>query len=322
MPIRDCIFACVVSVLATSVAPVCAQQYPAKPVKVVVPYSSGGGTDAMARVLASQLSGTTGATFFVENKGGADGTIGTDQVAKASNDGHTLLIVPGVSFVLNQLTFKSLPYSVLDDFEPVSMFARGPMVLLTSTSVPAESMAELVALLKAKPGKYSYAGTDPFTYLTTEMILQGTGTSMLHVPYKGGGPGLLAVVGGHTDVMISSLAPALPQIRAGKVKALAVTTKTRSASLPNVPTIAETAIPDFDMATWFGVLAPKGTPKSVVAYLNEAVNKAVEGPEVKKSLSTLGVDGVRTNPEQVSVVLRAELEKLRKVAKDTNLPMQ
>jgi len=188
--------------------------------------------------------------------------------------------------------------------------------------VPAESMAELVALLKAKPGKYSYAGTDPFTYLTTEMILQGTGTSMLHVPYKGGGPGLLAVVGGHTDVMISSLAPALPQIRAGKVKALAVTTKIRSASLPNVPTIAETAIPDFDMATWFGLLAPKGTPKSVVAYLNEAVNKAVEGPEVKKSLSTLGVDGVRTNPEQVSVVLRAELEKLRKVAKDTNLPMQ
>lgn len=196
------------------------------------------------------------------------------------------------------------------------------MVLLTSTSVPAESMAELVALLKAKPGKYSYAGTDPFTYLTTEMILQGTGTSMLHIPYKGGGPGLLAVVGGHTDVMISSLAPALPQIRAGKVKALAVTTKTRSASLPNVPTIAETAIPDFDMATWFGMLAPKGTPKPVVAYLNDAVNKAVEGPEVKKSLATLGVDGVRTNPEQVGVVLRAELDKLRKVAKDTNLPMQ
>jgi tripartite-type tricarboxylate transporter receptor subunit TctC len=276
----------------------------------------------MARVLANQLSGATGATFVVENKGGADGTIGADQVAKSPNDGHTVLIVPGVSFVLNQVTFKSLPYNVLDDFEPVSMFARGPMVLLASTSVPAESMAELVALLKANPRKYSYAGTDPFTYLTTEMILQGTGTSVLHVPYKGGGPGLLAVVGGHTDLMVSSLAPALPQIRAGKVKALAVTTKTRSPSLPNVPTIAETVIPDFDLATWFGMLAPKGTPKSVVAYLNDAVNKAVEGAEVKKSLGTLGVDGVRTNPEQVGVVLRAELDKFRKAAKDTNLPTQ
>ena len=322
MSARDCIFACMVFALGTSVAPVCAQQYPAKPVKVVVPYSSGGGTDAMARVLTNQLSGFTGASFFVDNKGGAEGTIGADQVAKAPNDGYTLLVVPGVSFVLNQVTFKSLPYSVLDDFEPVSMFASGPMVLLASTSVPADSMTEFVALLKAKPGKYSYAGTDPFTYLTTEMILHGTGTSMLHVPYKGGGPGLIAVVGGHTDVMISSLAPALPQIRAGKVKALAVTTKTRSASLPNVPTIAETVIPDFDMSTWFGMLAPKGTPKPVVAYLNDAVNKAVEGPEVRKSLTTLGVEVVRTNPEQVGVQLRSELDKLRKVAKATNLPMQ
>ena len=322
MSIRERILGCIVVVLGTIVTPVFAQQYPAKPVKVVVPYAPGGGTDAMARVLASQLSGATGATFVVENKAGADGTIGTDQVAKSPNDGHTVLIVPGVSFVLNQVTFKSLPYNVLDDFEPVSMFARGPMVLLASTSVPAESMAELVALLKANPRKYSYAGTDPFTYLTTEMILQGTGTSVLHVPYKGGGPGLLAVVGGHADLMVSSLAPALPQIRAGKVKALAVTTKTRSPSLPNVPTIAETVIPDFDLATWFGMLAPKGTPKSVVAYLNDAVNKAVEGAEVKKSLGTLGVDGVRTNPEQVAVVLRAELDKFRKAAKDTNLPTQ
>jgi tripartite-type tricarboxylate transporter receptor subunit TctC len=322
MSIRERILGCIVVVLGTIVTPIFAQQYPAKPVKVVVPYAPGGGTDAMARVLANQLSGATGATFVVENKGGADGTIGADQVAKSPNDGHTVLIVPGVSFVLNQVTFKSLPYNVLDDFEPVSMFARGPMVLLASTSVPAESMAELVALLKANPRKYSYAGTDPFTYLTTEMILQGTGTSVLHVPYKGGGPGLLAVVGGHTDLMVSSLAPALPQIRAGKVKALAVTTKTRSPSLPNVPTIAETVIPDFDLATWFGMLAPKGTPKSVVAYLNDAVNKAVEGAEVKKSLGTLGVDGVRTNPEQVGVVLRAELDKFRKAAKDTNLPTQ
>ena len=322
MSIRHCLFVCLVVALGAAVAPVCAQPYPAKPVRVIVPYAPGGGTDAMARVLTNQLSGISGASFFVENKGGADGTIGADQVAKAANDGYTLLVVPGVSFVLNQVTFKSLPYSVLDDFEPVSMFASGPMVLIASTAVPANSMTELVALLKAHPGKYSYAGSDPFTYLTTEMILLGTGTSMLHVPYKGGGPALIAVVGGHTDVMISSLAPALAQIRAGKVKALAITTKTRSATLPDVPTIAETVIADFDMATWFGMLAPKGTPKPVLAYLNDVINKAVEGPEVKKSLATLGVDVVRTNPEQVAVLLRAELDKLRKVAKATNLPTQ
>ena len=321
MSVRS-IFACIVLALGTSVAPVCAQQYPAKTVRVIVPSPPGGGTDAVARVLANHLSGVTGGSFIVENKSGAEQAIGTDQVAKAPNDGYTLLVVPGVSFVLNQVLFKSLPYNVLDDFEPVSMIARGPMVLLASTSLPADSMAELVALLKANPGKYSYAGSDPFTYLTTEMMLLETGTSMLHVPYKGAGPALTAIVGGHTDVMFSSFAPALPQIRAGKVKALAVTTKTRSATLPNVPTISETVIPDFEMATWFVMLAPKGTPKPVVAYLNDAVNKAVEGPEVGKTLAALGLDGVRTNPEQVAVLLRAELDKLRKLAKATNLPMQ
>ena len=321
MSVRS-IFACIVLALGTSVAPVCAQQYPAKTVRVIVPSPPGGGTDAVARVLANHLSGVTGGSFIVENKSGAEQAIGTDQVAKAPNDGYTLLVVPGVSFVLNQVLFKSLPYNVLDDFEPVSMIARGPMVLLASTSLPADSMAELVALLKANPGKYSYAGSEQFTYLTTEMMLLETGTSMLHVPYKGAGPALTAIVGGHTDVMFSSFAPALPQIRAGKVKALAVTTKTRSATLPNVPTISETVIPDFEMATWFVMLAPKGTPKPVVAYLNDAVNKAVEGPEVGKTLAALGLDGVRTNPEQVAVLLRAELDKLRKVAKATNLPMQ
>jgi tripartite-type tricarboxylate transporter receptor subunit TctC len=319
MPFRNYIFAYVLFSLATYIAPVYAQQYPSKPVKVVVPYSSGGGTDAMARVLANQLSGATGGTFFVENKGGADGTIGADQVAKSLNDGHTLLIVPGVSFVLNQVTFKSLPYSVLDDFEPVSMFARGPMVLLASTSVPAESMSELVALLKAKPGKYSYAGTDPFTYLTTEMILQGTGTSMLHVPYKGATPAAIAAAAGQVEVSYQGLGTVTSLIQGGKLRLLAFSTPERLAQYPDVPTVVQAGISDFFFNSWFAMIAPAGTPKLVIDKLNAEMQKALTDSQTRERLVALGVTIRGTSAAEFRQATEKQYALYGKLIKDNKI---
>ena len=321
MPLIARILAVLVAAIgiATSAS---AQTYPSRPVRIVVPYPPGGGTDVMARVLAKQLATNTGDNFFIENKGGGDATIGAEYVARAAKDGYTLLAVSGVPFVLNQIVYSKLPYNILTDFEPVSMFASGPLVLVVNPSVPVETAKEWIAYLKANPGKFNYAGSDQFTYLGMEMILLATGTSMTHVPYKGVGPSLTDVVGGHVPVMLSSLASAMPFIQSRKLKALAVTSRERSPALPDVPTVAETIVPDYEFPAWYGLLAPKGTPRAVVNYLNTAVGKAVEGAEVKNNLATLGTDVVRTSPEQFAQYLRDELEKLAKVAKATKLPTQ
>ena len=303
-------------------SPAAAQSYPNRPVRIVVPYPPGGGTDVMARVLAKQLTVNVGETFFIDNRGGADATLGADIASKAAGDGYTLLAVSGVPFVLNQIVFSKLPYNILTDFEPVSMFASGPLVLVVNPSVPVDSAKEWIALLKANPGKFNYAGSDQFTYLAMEMILLATGTTMTHVPYKGVGPSLTDVVGGHVPVMLSSLAPALPFIQGKKLKALAVTSRQRSPTLPDVPTVAETIVPDYDFPAWYGLLAPKGTPRAVVATLNSAVNAAVDGADVKTNLTTLGTDVGRTTPGQFGAFLRVEPDKLGKVAKATRLPTQ
>lgn len=298
------------------------QTYPTKPVRIVVPYPPGGGTDVMARVLARQLAANTGENFYIENKGGADATIGAELVARAPNDGYTLLAVSGVPFVLNQIVYSKLPYNILTDFEPVIMFASGPLVLVVNPSVPVETVKEWVSHLKANPGKFNYAGSDQFTYLAMEMILLATGTTMTHVPYKGVGPSLTDVVAGHVPVMLSSLAPAMQFVQSRKLKALAVTSRDRSPALSDVPTVAETIVPDYEFPAWYGLLAPKGTSKPVVDYLNTAVGKAVDGGEVKSNLASLGTNVVRTSPEQFAQYLRAELDKLARVAKATRLPTQ
>jgi tripartite-type tricarboxylate transporter receptor subunit TctC len=305
----------------TLIAPAhAAERYPSKQVKIIVPYPPGGGTDVMARVLAKQLTAVTGESFYIENKAGADATLGAELAARSPNDGYTLLAVSGVPFVLNQVVFSKLPYNILDDFEPVSLFASGPLVLVVHPSFPADSAKEFVAHLKANPGRFNYAGSDQFTYLTMEMILLATGTKMTHVPYKGVGPSLNDVVGGHIPVMLSSLAPAMPFIQSKRVKALAVTSKQRSPALPDVPTIAETIVADYDVPAWYGVFAPRGTPRTVVDALNQAINRAVDSSEVQGHLATLGTDVVRTTPQEFGRFLRVELDKWRAVAKATNLP--
>ena len=297
------------------------QAYPNKSVKIIVPYPPGGGTDVMARVLATQLS-TNGESFYIDNRGGGDATLGAALAARSANDGYSLLAVSGVPFVLNQIVFNKLPYNIIDDFEPVSLFASGPLVLIVNASVPVNTAKEFVDWMKANPGKFNYAGSDQFTYLGMEMILLATGTKMTHVPYKGVGPSLNDVAGGHVPVMLSSLAPAMPFIQSKRVKALAVTSITRSLVLPDVPTIAETIVPGYEVPAWYGLFAPKDTPKAIVNALSDAVNKAVEAPAVKKNLETLGTDVAKSTPEQFRRFLKVELDKWRKVAVATKLPTQ
>jgi tripartite-type tricarboxylate transporter receptor subunit TctC len=224
--------------------------------------------------------------------------------------------------VINQLVFSKLPYNIIDDFEPVGLFASGPLVLVVHPSFPANTGRELIEHLKANPGRYSYAGSDQFTYLTMEMILLATGTKMTHVPYKGVGPSLNDVAGGHIPIMLSSLAPAIPFIQSKRMKALLVTSATRTPALPDVPTVAEAIIPGYDVSAWYGIFAPKGTPRPVVQQLSQMMNKATEGAEIRKNLANMGTVTVRADPEDFRNFVRGELEKWRAVVKATNLPTQ
>ncbi len=299
-----------------------AQNYPSKPVRVIVPYPPGGGTDVLARVLTTQLSQGKGESFFIDNRPGGDATIGAAAAARLAPDGYSLLAVSGVPFVINQLVFSKLPYNIIDDFEPVGLFASGPLVLVVHPSFPANTGRELIEHLKANPGRYSYAGSDQFTYLTMEMILLATGTKMTHVPYKGVGPSLNDVAGGHIPIMLSSLAPAIPFIQSKRMKALLVTSATRTPALPDVPTVAEAIIPGYDVSAWYGIFAPKGTPRPVVQQLSHMMNKATEGAEIRKNLANMGTVTVRADPEDFRNFVRGELEKWRAVVKATNLPTQ
>jgi tripartite-type tricarboxylate transporter receptor subunit TctC len=299
-----------------------AQTYPGKPVRMIVPYPPGGGTDVLARVLTAQLAAGRNESFFIDNRPGGDATIGTAAAARSPADGYTLLAVSGVPFVVNQLVFSKLPYNIIDDFEPVGLFASGPLVLVVHSSFPANTGRELIDLLRANPGKYSYAGSDQFTYLTMEMILMATSTKMTHVPYKGVGPSLNDVAGGHIPIMLSSLAPAIPFIQSKRIKALMVTSTNRTPALPDVPTVAESIIPGYDVNAWYGVFAPKGTPRPIIAQLSQMINKAMEGGEVRKNLATMGTVAVKADPDDFRNFVKGELEKWRAVVKATNLPTQ
>ncbi|MFM9989901.1 MAG: Bug family tripartite tricarboxylate transporter substrate binding protein [Burkholderiaceae bacterium] len=299
-----------------------AQNYPAKSVKVIVPYPPGGGTDVIARVLTTQLSVTSGQTFFIDNRAGGDATIGAAIAAKSQNDGYTLLAVSGVPYVLNQIIYSKLPYNIIEDFEPVSLFASGPLILVVNPNVPVNTASEFIEYARLNQGKLNYAGSDQFTYLTMEMILLATNTKITHVPYKGVGPSLNDVVGGHIPVMLSSLAPAIPFINGKRLKALAVTSKQRSQSLPDVPTINESIIPDYEVTAWYGLFAPKGTSKKIINTLSDSINKTNETAEVKKNLTILGTDIVKSTPDEFKHFLKVELDKWGKVAKDTNIVIQ
>jgi tripartite-type tricarboxylate transporter receptor subunit TctC len=268
-------------------------------VRVIVPFAPGGGTDIFTRIAAHKLSDSLGQQFYIENIAGATGNLGTGQAARARPDGYTVLFAFG-SFVLNPLIHATVPYDPQKDFAPVTLAVVATTAVIVHPAVPASSVKELVALIKANPGKYNYAtgGVGAQPHLVGEQLRLSLGLDLVHVPFGGAGPANASVVAGHTPIGFASLASAAPYVKDGKLRALAVTSKTRSQSLPDVPTMAEVGYPNVEGDSWVGVLVPAGTPKEVVTTLHHEIVKIIALPDMKERLATLGYDPVGSTPEE------------------------
>ncbi len=300
-----------------------AQAYPTRPVRVIVPFSPGGPTDVFARLIAQKLSERLGKQFYVDNITGATGNVGTGQAAKAAPDGHTVLFAFS-SYVVNPTLFDKVPYDPNKDFEPVTLAVSSTTVLSVNPLVPAKTVNDLIALVRANSGKYSFAsgGTGSQTHLAGEQFRLSLGLDLVHVPFNGGGPAIAALVAGHAPIGFNALTPAVPQIKEGKLRALAVTSKTRSQSLPDVPTMTEAGYPDIAGDTWVGVLVPAGTPKEIITLLHREIAKIIALPDMKERLATLGFEPVVSTPEEFAKQIRVEIETWGKVIRAANIKAQ
>ncbi len=282
--------------------------YPGKPVRVVVPFPPGGATDIVGRAIAERLQAALGQPFVVENKAGASGNIGVAEVARAPADGYTLVVGAPQTLTINPRLFKSLPFDPQKDLAPVAVIASVPNVLIVSNKLPVRTPQELVALAKQKVGRLNYGSSSigGTPHLSAEMFKSMTGTFILHVPYRGSAPALQDLIGGQIDLMFDNLPAALPQIKAGTVRALAVTSLRRSASIPELPTLDESGVAGFDSQGWFALLAPAGTPQPVLERLNTEVNKILATPEFRERLLKVGADPVGGSIEDFRQRLRSE----------------
>ncbi|TMH81510.1 MAG: tripartite tricarboxylate transporter substrate binding protein [Betaproteobacteria bacterium] len=297
-------------------------QYPAKPIRVIVPWPAGGTVDGVARVIGPKLSEGLGRPLFVENKAGAGGSIGQAEAAKAPPDGHTVLLVFDTHAV-NHLLYKNLGYDPFKSFEHVSLLVTSPQVLAAATNFAPGSVPELVAFAKANPGRVTYAtvGAGSSNHLNALLLSNRTGIEMTHVPYKGGAPMMIDLVGGQVNVMFVSAPQAIPQVKAGRIKALAIGAARRISQLPDTPSVAE-MLPGFAAQSWVGMLVPAGTPKKIVARLNAEATKALADPEVRGKLDAQGFDVVGSTPEEFLAFARAESEKWAKVIRDYNIRVE
>ena len=297
-----------------------AQDYPQRPVRIIVAFGPGGPTDVFARLAAQKLSDRLGKQFYVENIVGASGNIGTGRAAKSPADGHTLVLVP-TNFVVNPTLLPNTPYDAVKDFDPITVAVTSPMIVSVHPSVPAATVQELIALIKANPKKYSYAsgGIGSPGHLVGEQLRLQLGLDLVHVPFQSAGLAIQSVVGGHTPICINSPAPTVPQVQDVKLRALAVTRKVRSQSLPNVPTMAEAGYPDIEGENWFAFITPAGTPQDVVALLHREIVAIVALPDVKERLGALGFEPVANTPEQFAAQIKRELVKWEKVVRDANI---
>ena len=300
-----------------------AQAWPSKPVSLVVPFPAGGTTDVLARALAERLSPAIGQPVIVENKPGAGATIGADYVAKAKADGHTLLI-GAVHHTIASSVYKKLPYDFQKGFEPVTVIAMVPNVLVVNARTPAKNVNELVALIKAKPAEASYGsnGNGTAQHLIGTQFQQQTGTRLQHIPYKGSGPLATDLLGGQILMSFDTITPVLPHIKAGKLRPLAVTTAKRSPALPDVPTLQEAGLKDFDIGTWFGVLAPVGTPKPVLDRLSAEATKIIQSPDFRKRMDDIGAQPVGNSPAEMAAQIRSETDKFSLLVKAGNVTVE
>jgi tripartite-type tricarboxylate transporter receptor subunit TctC len=300
-----------------------AGSYPDKPVKVIVPFAPAGPTDIVARLMAAKLSERLGRQFYVENVSGAGGNTGMGQAARAAPDGYTVLFVSS-SYVVNPSLYPKIPYDPYKDFIPVTVVGDAPNILMVNPSVPANTVAELVAYIKANPGKLSYAsaGTGTTPHLSGELFRLTLRLDIVHVPFSGAGPAIQSLAGGHTPMAFTSLPPAIPMIQEGKLRALAVSAATRVAALPDVPTLGEAGLPDQEADTLQAVLLPAGTPRPIVDLLWREIKAIVALPDVKERFTVLGLDPVANTPEEFAAQIRREIVKWGKVIHDANIKME
>lgn len=306
--------------LVTLLASSAMAAYPDRPIRVIVPYAPGGGTDITTRTVAQRLAETLKTPFVVDNRGGAAGNIGKELAARATPDGYTLLTA-GLSFAVNPSLFAKLGYDPVRDFAPISLIATAPLIVVVHPSVAAQSIKDVIALAKAKPGALNYAsgGIGTGNHVAGELFTYLTGTRIVHVPYKGGGPALADVVAGQVQLLFNTTTSTLPFVRSGKLRALALTGAQRSPNLPELPTVAESGVPGFDVGVWFGFVAPARTPQPIVDQLNAEVVKVTRLPEVRAQFAAQGADPVGSSAAEFGRYIRTEVAKWAKVAKAANL---
>ncbi|MCI3952394.1 MAG: transporter substrate-binding protein [Burkholderiales bacterium] len=298
-----------------------AQGFPSRPIRLVVPYAPGGNVDISARIVGPGLSELLKQTVIVENRPGGGGNVGAGLVAKATPDGHTLLVGSSGPLSVNPVVFKDIPYDSVKDFAPVSLVQIVPLVVLVSPQFSIGSVKELIGRAKAEPGKITMAsaGSGTTNHFAIELFSSMTGAKFLHVPYKGSGPALGELLGGQVNTMIDQLTSSMGFIKDGKLKVIAVTAAKRVSALPNVPTLAESGVPNYEASTYLGILAPAGTPRDVVSKLNAALRKVVDTPAVQDRFRGLGADPGSSTSEQFAKMIREELGKWRNLAKTANL---
>jgi tripartite-type tricarboxylate transporter receptor subunit TctC len=310
-------------VLALSSMPLMAQQYPAKPIRIVVGFAPGGGTDIVSRIIGQKMTESWGQPVLVDNRAGATGTIGADIVAKAAPDGYTLLMGHVNSHGIAPNLFKKLPYDAERDFSMVAYVGYVPNVFVIHPSIPAQNVKELIALAKAKPGTLNYAssGVGSTQHLAGELFSLLAGVNIVHVPYKGSGPAVIDLIAGHVSMNFDTMPPVLPHVKSGRLRALALTTPKRSPQMPNVPTMIEVGLKGFDMTNWYGVMGPAKTSRDTVMKLNAEINRIVMLPDAKSKLEEAGTQLDPMSPEQFATFLHGEIAKYAKLVKAANVTL-
>ncbi len=322
-PNRRSVLAGIAGLAAAAPLRAFAQNYPERPITLVVPFAAGGSTDILARVVAGHLHPALGQPVIIENRTGASGNIGTATVARAAPDGYTFLFNTMSVHTMNHALFATMPFDGVKDFSPIALLAYVTNTMVVHPSVPAKTVAEFIAYAKQNPGKINYASAGPGStnHLCAALFEKMAGVEMVHVPYRGGAPAVADTVGGQTQLFFTAGTQSLEHVKAGKLRLLAVTEGKRSALLPDIPTVAET-LPGYEMAVWYGAFGPAGMPKDVVAKLNREINRILFLPDVKKRMDDIAVEVAGATPEELGEMTRRDAEKWGKVIKDLGVPAQ
>ena len=320
MRITIALVSAVLSLAAAGTQAQSAANFPSKPIRLVIPYPPGGGTDTIGRPLAQRLGENLKQQVIFDNRGGAGGNIGMEIVAKAPPDGHTIVFALTAQLAVNPSLFKKLPYDPIKDFEPITLLATGPYILLVHPSLPVKSMKELIALARSKPNQITYAssGNGSGAHLANELLDSMAHVKMVHIPYKGGGPALVDLLAGNVQVFFATYATSKPHIESGRVRPLAVSTAKRLTGL-DIPTVAEAGLPGYDAGVWYAFLAPAGTPKDIVSKLHDGIVRALNHPDIKAVLARAAIEPIGSSPEELTKFMKSEIVKWAKVVKEANV---